>query len=195
MYPAIFMIILIVIGSANAYPQQPPTGAVTPACSFFEIYRKDGWTVPGVHGAKEKIHRAAFHNIPGVFVTVLEPLDRESTITQIWCPHDHTGRIEIEDLPIKILDLWAFDYAGRVFAYGISYGNEAIEDGTRVQLGSASAVIFYDLDGSGRFSLRKGTNYPLMPDTIPDWVKDGAKATRGTMKGTTKRTAGTFPFV
>jgi len=71
-----------------------------------------------------------------------------------------------------VLNLWSFDFAGRVLAYGISYGKEAMQNGTRVPIGAASAVMFYDVDGSGRFAVRKWARYPFMPDFVPDWGKN-----------------------
>ena len=75
-----------------------------------------------------------------------------------------------------ILNLWSFEFAGRMFAYGISYGKEVMQNGTRVPIGSSSAVMFYDVDGSGRFAVRKWAKYPFIPDFVPDWVKKSSDA-------------------
>jgi len=176
MFRITFMSILIVLGSGQLVAQQPAPGATAPVCSFSEIYRAEGWTVPGLARATVKSQRARFSNIPGVFVTVLMPVESESTITDIWCPPDHEGRLEIKEQPIGILNLWSFDFAGRVFAYGVSYGREAMQNGARVPIGAASAVMFYDVDGSGRFAVRKWARYPFMPDFVPDWAKKDAVA-------------------
>jgi hypothetical protein len=170
-------IILVVLASLDAFPQQLAPKAATPTtCSFSEIYRKDGWTIPGLPGVKVKGQRAKLTNMPGVFVTVLIPRESEAMMTDIWCPPDHSGRLEMEDQPIRILDLWSFDFSGRVFAYGISYGKDAMQNGIRVPLGAASAVMFYDLDGSGHFTVRRWARWPFMPDFIPDWARNGADA-------------------
>jgi hypothetical protein len=100
-----FTSVLIVLASGTLFPQQPNPGTTTPACSFSEIYRAEGWTVPGLAGAKVKGQRAKFSNIPGVFVAVLTPVESESTTTDIWCPPDHAGRLEIEEQPMGILNL------------------------------------------------------------------------------------------
>jgi hypothetical protein len=111
-----------------------------------------------------------------VFVTVLAPVEQEAVMTDMWCSRDYSGRIEVEDVPIRVLDLWAFDFAGRVFAYGVSYGKDAIQNGVRVPIGASSAVMFYDMDGFGRFKVRRAAKYPFIPDVIPDWAKNGADA-------------------
>src|ERR1700720_1411174 len=177
MFRISFPFFLIVLGYGKLFSQQPSPGPGTPTCSFSEIYREDGWTVPGVAGAKVKGQRARFSNIPGVSVTVLIPVESESTVTGIWCPPDHAGRLEIEERPIGILNLWFFVFEGRVFAYGISYGKEVIQNGTRVPIGSSLAAMFYDVDGSGHFKVRKWSRYPFMPDFVPDWVKKDVSAT------------------
>ncbi len=165
-------IVLIAVLSVNAQSQRAPVdGIATPTCNYSELYRKDGWTIPGLDGAKAEGKRMALTNIPQMYVTVLEPAQLESTLTDIWCSREHSGRIEVEDRPIQILHLWAFDFAGRTFAYGVSYSIDVMEDGKRMPIGASSSVLFYDVDGSGRFTLNRGARYPFMPDLIPDWVK------------------------
>jgi hypothetical protein len=137
-----------------------------------EVHRNDGWKVPAISADVEvKDRRAKFENIPGVYVTVLKPKEPRTTMMDIWCSRENRGRIEMQELPIRILHLWRFDFEGRVFAYGVSYGNDAIQNGKNIPLGSASAAIYYDVDGSGLFKIRRGAIYPFMPDLIPDWVR------------------------
>jgi len=91
---------------------------------------------------------------------------------------DHEGRIELIDQPVKILQLWLFDFEGRVFAYRVQYAPEALENGNREELAAASIVFFYDEDGSGKFKvarwpkLLKSNGMGYLPEFIPDWVKD-----------------------
>jgi hypothetical protein len=74
-------------------------------------------------------------------------------------------------MPIRILALWAFDFKGRTFAYGLSYGIDAMQDGSRVPLGAASGVMFYDVDGTGRFTIIRAARFPFVPELIPNWVE------------------------
>jgi len=75
----------------------------------------------------------------------------------------HSGRVEIEDLDVGIMSLTSFDVGGRIFAYDLEYGIHGI--------GAVWTVKFYDLDGSGRFTLRRSELVRIVPDLIPAWVK------------------------
>jgi hypothetical protein len=170
--------IIIVLGVGNAFCQQPSQNVASPVCSFNELFRKDGWTVPGVLGAKAIKQRGKLSNIEGVFVTMLQPGEVEANLTDLQFDQDHKGRVEIEDLPIKILQLWSFDFGGQVFAYRVMYAREALEGGKREELAAAATVFFYDMDGTGKFTamrwpkLEKSTGFGNLPEIIPDWVKD-----------------------
>jgi hypothetical protein len=175
-----FAALLVFLWVQYACCQQPIQSETSPVCNFSEVYRKDGWTVPGVKDAKVKRERVTMSNFPGVFVAMLQPTDPETFIADVHCSRDHRGRLEIEDRPIKILDLWSFDFGGHLFAYRIHYEEEALSDGKRGELASASTVFFYDLDGFGKFTLIKGptTGAGLFaPAFIPDWTKGSANQT------------------
>jgi len=177
-----FAVALIVLGAGGAFPQRPAPKAETPNCTFSEVYKKDGWTVPGVHGAKVK-ERANLRNLPGVFVSILEPAEPQTNIPEITCPQDHPGRLDIKvDAPIRILNLWSFDLGGQVFAYRVEYAEETIYNGERHELAAATSVFFYDLEGSGRFTVLdggkgvEGHSIGYLPSFIPDWAKNSAVA-------------------
>jgi hypothetical protein len=181
MLRAPFASALVLLGTSVAFPQQPAPKDATPNCTFSEVYKKDGWTVPGVHGAKVK-QRATLTDLPGVFVTILEPADAQTNIPEIWCPQDHPGRLVLDDSPIRIMVLWSFDCGGRVFAYRISYAEEAIYNGERHELAAATSVFFYDMEGSGKFTVLdagkrlNGKGWGYLPSFIPDWAKNNAAA-------------------
>jgi hypothetical protein len=173
-----FVAILIVLGTENTFCQQPSQNVASPVFSFNELYRKDGWTVPGVLGAKAIKQRGKLSNIEGVFLTMLQPGEVEANLTDLHFDQDHKGRIEIDDLPIKVLQLWSFDFDGRVFAYRVMYAKEVLDNGKREELATAVTVFFYDMGGSGRFTamrwpkLDKSTGFGNLPEFIPDWVKE-----------------------
>jgi len=148
--------------------QEAATKLNQPECSFTEIYKADGWSIPGLQNAKVK-QKGNFTNLPGVVLIKLESSVIESTFTQIRCSGEHKGRIEIKEEPIGILDLTAYEYKGRVFAYGLSYERQAIENGARFSLGAASSYLFYDAEGSGRFTLRKWASWPFLPEIPEAW--------------------------
>jgi hypothetical protein len=171
------VICLIALACGSAFPQQPAGGDEEPACSFSGIYRKDGWTIPGMPAAKaESVRKPLIASMPGVFVTNLTPAESQTTITNIGCSREHNGSLEIREQPIGVIRLLSLDYGGRVFAYCVRYGTERIENGTRVDAGMEAYAMFYDLDGSGRFTLLKSVKRAPVPDFIPDWVKKGADA-------------------
>src|SRR5215467_8431767 len=88
-------------------PQQSEAKPSAPACNSAEIYKADGWLIPGLANAKVKF-RANFANLPGVTVIRLEPSDGEAFFTRIHCSQEHNGRIEIEEEPIGIIELTAY---------------------------------------------------------------------------------------
>src|SRR5437667_7528629 len=163
---ALFSLVAVSI----AFPQSQQTMS-SKGCAFSEIYWKDGWTIPGRPGTVDATSRRPIGStLPDVFATKLTPTTTEATLTRIACAHDKEGRLQVDEEPIGIIWLLSYDFRGKTFAYGIRYVDEWIHDGTRRQLGSESQVVFYDLDGSGRFTLMKGPR-PLLPDFIPDWVR------------------------
>jgi hypothetical protein len=177
----VLALMLVISFGATARSQSPQQINSTPACSFSEIFRKEGWTVPGRDGAKPKSKRAELGGQPGVFVTRLEPAQAEADLTELWCPPDHPGRIEVDQMPIKIVDLWSYDLDGSVFAYRLLYARERLDaDGTREDTGMVIAVYLYDVVGSGKFTTmigaKQGVGY-FVPSFMPDWIKSRA-ATR-----------------
>jgi hypothetical protein len=137
------------------------------------VFRKDGWAIPGLPTAGVPAIDASVPKkrlsaeMPDVYVTRLIPAAIETTITRIRCRED--GRLEIDDEPVGIIWLWSYEFEGRRFAYGVRYVEEWMSNGTRRQLASESQAIFYDLDGSGRFTLMKPT--VLVPTFVPPWAK------------------------
>jgi hypothetical protein len=174
----ILTLILVALPSGTACSQNAPKDNQTPGCSFSEIYRKEGWVVPGLDGAKAKSQRSKLGSMPGVFVTKLDPVQPESNLTEVWCPPDHPGRVEVDLEPVKIVDLWSYDFGGRVFAYRVLYARERVQnDGTREDTGTVIALYFYDVEGTGRFTsifgAKPGVGY-FAPDFMPEWVKNAA---------------------
>lgn len=159
--------------STNVFSQQQIDGDASKGCMFSEVYRKAGWAIPGIPAAavKNKSSRQPYGEMAGVFVTTLKPNPVETAVTVLWCSRDDNGRLQIDDEPVGIISLWAFDFNGQIFAYSVRYVMESILQGERRPLGGESQVIFYDLDGSGRFTLMKGPGGPRVPTFIPDWVK------------------------
>jgi hypothetical protein len=110
---------------------------------------------------------------------MLKPDNVESNLSEWHCSEKDPGRIEIvENAPVKIYALWAFDFGGPVFAYRVAYAPESINGGQRHELASMTSVFFYDPDGSGKFSVLKYQKWvrepkftEYLPESVPDWAK------------------------
>jgi hypothetical protein len=143
------------------------------------ITKKEGWTIPGLKGAKLKQH-ATLENLKGFSLTIMEPGDAESIITYARCSQTGTEIEEKTDLPIKIIKLSSYDFGGRVFAYRLEFSRETVQNGVRGELGGSFRVFYYDMDGSGRFSFAEfltTISGSMIPAFIPDWAKNRSEVT------------------
>lgn len=160
---ALASVLLVVLSSTCLFSQRGDSAPCASQCDYVELFRKDGWDIPGIKNATIKGARAAIPDHPDVYLTVLEPATRVSTIQSFRCSREHSGRLEVEDVEIGIVALSSYDVGGRVFAYNLTYG----VDGVAAQW----SVTFYDLDGSGQFRLRRSQARGFAPELIPDWVR------------------------
>jgi len=164
---AMVFFLFFLVGVPPAAQETPKPDASPKTCSFSEVYRDEGWLIPGLKGATPNT-RGRLQQIPGVFVTTLSPTDKgDLTITEPRCSRDHEGRLEMRDQPMRIKILWAFDFNGKPFAYRLQYGKEAIENGRRYSVGAARDIMFYDIDGSGKFTLYSDFGPTI---AVPDWA-------------------------
>lgn len=152
----------IVVACNYARCQQSSDKEEAPTCCYSELYRKEGWVIPGVKDAKSK-WRVAVPDRPKVYMTELEPTSHKASIQRFSCSREHSGRVEIDDVDVGIRNLTSFDIGGHIFAYNFEYGIDGI--------GAVWIVKFYDLDGSGRFTLRRSERVRIVPELIPDWVR------------------------
>jgi len=144
-------------------------------CHLTSLYNKSGWAIPGLEGSSEKSPRASYGADNGkgqVFVTRMKAGPKPAAITWLHCSARFEGTTEVQALDVDALELWAFDVDGKVFAYGVTAGWLGPPDasGHRAQIGSVSDVLFYDMDGSGKFTLMRYTKVPFAPE-IPEWLK------------------------
>lgn len=167
----VWVIGVILAVSTLGHSQELNGKTAEPICEYSELYRKDGWTIPGLDKVTKK-RRAAVPGRTGVYLTMLEPAKRVAILEIFRCSREHAGRLEIEHNQIGIDSLSLFDSGGRVFAYSLTYGMDSVENGRSVPIGAIWSIKFYDLDGSGRFTLRRGEKNRIVPDLVPDWVKE-----------------------
>jgi hypothetical protein len=141
-------------------------------CDFSEVYRAEGWKIPGLSGAKAKTRPASLSNHPGVFLTDLNPGESETELMMPRCPLGSPGRLAIETRPIKVTEIWKIDFGGKVFAYEIAYTDQKIGKDGRINLLSGGRVIFFDTDGSGSFAVMKYTAHIVGAEIeVPPWAK------------------------
>jgi len=156
--------------SLPAQSSNPESGEK--GCGFSEAYLQQGWSMPGVPGAVPKGDRLSLSNRPGVFVTEMKPGKSDFTLTVLQCSLDSPGRLVVRPLHVKVLALWRFDVDRRVFAYGVQYEPQYVVGG--LSSGSLEYVqaIFYDVDGSGRFTVMRYDNARMFGSLqVPEWVK------------------------
>jgi hypothetical protein len=160
-------------------------GGSSPAekqCGFSETYRPEGWEVPGLSGAVPKSERMSLKISPGgivegVFVTEMKAKSISNLLLP-RCTQEHLGRLSIESLTVRVVNMWKVDFKGKVFAYVVDYEPQIMEkDGPHGTLCSIS-LVFLDVDGSGRFKVMRW-NQPLRKSflfspEIPDWAKQSS---------------------
>jgi hypothetical protein len=170
----LFITFAFILSTSSAFSQTPATSSSSSKCQFSEVFRQEGWTIPGVDSAKSK-QRTALAKHAGMFVTMYDPLDAEINLTIATCKSTQEGRLEIKEISAKIIRLWAFDAGSKPFAYRLEYAEAASSDDKRGEPGSSPIIFFYDLDGSGTFTLFKYADPAKsvsLPSIIPDWAQN-----------------------
>ena len=149
-----------------------PTKAADPtACSIRELYNREGWEIPGLVGAKVSESRKVSGVLEGVKVDILEPKTPRGRLTLVLCVSSQPGRLELLNQPIEALSIWRYSRYGRVYAYVLTAGEMAIENGGWVASASETTVAFYDQDGSGKFTIMKEVIDPPGTVDMPAWVR------------------------
>lgn len=154
---------------SHAFAQAPAASASSSKCQFSEVFLQQGFTIPGTDSAKSK-QRTALAKHTGMFVTKYELLDADSNLTIATCKSTQEGRLEIKEITAKIIKLWAFDAGSKPFAYRVEYAEVA-----NGESGASAIIFFYDLDGSGTFTLFKYADPAkgiMLPSIIPDWAQN-----------------------
>jgi hypothetical protein len=164
--------------SVNEAAQVPTSKAGEMACQFSEMYRSEGWKIPGRSGAVPKGSSFALSVspggvIPGVFVTEMKSGKALSNLLFPKCSPDSPGRLIVREGPVRVLHMSKVDYQGRVFAYIVEYEPQIVESGKPTRTLGFVQVVFLDTDGSGRFSVMKydDRGFFLASPDVPEWAK------------------------
>jgi hypothetical protein len=143
-------------------------GAQTPCC-VRELYKPEGWNIPGLAGA---VTRSQSTEQDGrILVETMKPGAPAASIMVVACASDTPGRLEIHEQTVDVQELRRYSAHGRVFAYRVNAGHVSISGRTRIALGAAEVLMYYDTDGGGLFKLREyGSSVPYGL-RVPDWVR------------------------
>jgi hypothetical protein len=180
-YSYILMLLSTLVSTtpvADLSAQLPGSKAGDNRCQFSEMFRQDGWKIPGALGAVPKGTRLALSTspggaVPGVFVTEMEAGKSLSNLLMPTCWPDLSGRLIIRETPVRALQMSRVDYEGRVFAYVVCYEPQSKEDGSPRRTLGFVQVVFLDVDGSGSFTVMRYDYRGLFlasPD-VPEWAK------------------------
>jgi hypothetical protein len=141
-------------------------------CRFDSVSHFGGWTVPGLVGSAPTDVRRTFPNAPGLTALRLRPAKTSVKLAILRCSRRASGRIDFELTLVKTLELWRCEFRGRIFAYAASYEPQHIEGGERRGTLGFVPVIFYDIDGSGKFSIMRYPGGTLLDALeVPEWAK------------------------
>jgi hypothetical protein len=140
-------------------------------CCVRELYKPEGWAIPGLSGAVVTASQSVEQQGAKILVEALKPQTSGGYIMIVSCASDTPGRVTVHEQAVEVREVRRYSVQGRVFAYRVDAGHVSIDGKTRVALGSAEVLMYYDTDGDGLFRLREyGSGIPYRM-RVPDWVK------------------------
>jgi len=170
--------VIAVVVSVDTAARVSPSDRGEMLCQFSEIYRPEGWKIPGRSGAAPMGNRFALSvspggAIPGVFVTKMKGGRSLSTLLLPKCSQDSPGRLIIRSTPVRVLEMSKVDYQGKVFAFIVQYEPQTVESGVVTRTLGFGQVVFLDTDGSGSFQVMRYDDRGLFlaSPEIPGWAK------------------------
>jgi hypothetical protein len=151
------------IASADQSPKQ--------ACTFTEEFNPSGWEIPGLADSKVVQAGAQFDadGVGDLHGDTLDPREVRASLLVLLCDSKHAGRLEVRNQPVNVHAIFRFRRSQRVFAYRVIADRAEIEDGEWIPVGESEMLVYYDVDGSGKFKLRRGAT--LFKLEVPEWVK------------------------
>ena len=169
----LFVLVFPSFTASQDLPAQPSVSKpADKRCDFSEIFRYEGWKIPGLKGATPKGNRVDLARFHGVFATELNAGKSDLILVAPECVDNTPGRLAVRTWPVRVLELWRFDFNGKVFAYAADYEPQSIVDGIPHQTLKLVSVLFYDVDGSGLFKIMKyDSPGPIHSLEVPEWAK------------------------
>jgi len=167
-------VVLMILSTFFCLAQEPEKQGAAQQIQIAEVLDRTGWKVPGATGARVTQHaRWTTEGLEGVFADALKPVSPNTSILLLTTVRDKPGAIEIRQQQIEVTELLRFSLNGRAFAYRVTAIPQSIDNrGKRISLGSEERLAFYDVDGTGKFTVMRdaGDFGPFVP-MIPEWVK------------------------
>jgi hypothetical protein len=109
---------------------------------------------------------------PGFFATPLKAAKSDLRLIMLGCSRDVPDRLVVRIVPVRVLEMWRLDFNGKVFAYGVQYEPQSESGGVLHRTLEYVQLIFYDVDGSGRFTVMRNQPTRLFQSLkIPEWAK------------------------
>ena len=142
-------------------------------CGARDVYKFDGWQIPGLAGAVPQGELLADADVPGVSIREMKPGKTDEPLVIIGCASKAAGGgIDYKALPVVVMQMWRYEFGGKVFAYSVVYPLWHIFKGKRVPLAGYAAVGFYDMDGDGLFTIMRYEEAETMVRDVevPKWA-------------------------
>jgi hypothetical protein len=171
-------IFLVAILSTLLYGQAPEAQQSPQTCGISEMLNRGGWRIPGLSKVLPKKHgQWTTGGLENVFVEFLQSSAPKDSVVLISAVRGHVGTIEFREQAVDVTEILRFEMNGHVFAYRVTAVPVSVgKNGSRSPLGSEERLAFYDVDGSGRFTVMRdaGGFEPFVP-FVPEWVKQSKK--------------------
>ena len=125
MFRARLAFAFVVLACGALFSQQPAAEGSPATSASPESHCPGGWRIPGVLGSREqfidnkeielpgilpplekRVARYALSNIPGVFLTKMQPGIPNMPAVLLYCPSGHPGPLVRQDNWIIVLHLW-----------------------------------------------------------------------------------------
>jgi hypothetical protein len=161
---------LFLVWPISVFPQ---CGFVVKPVSATAWYRRDGWQLPGLDGAKVKgPYKVSVNGNPpawprGVTLSEVIAKHKRANFPEVQFENNGTTK-RMEAAEFGILQLWRWDIDGKPYAYSYELA--------RPGLACEFSVDILDNKGDGIFRIMSVPGHPpltrnLQPPPVPEWGK------------------------
>ncbi len=138
-----------------------------------KVVNKNGWDIPGLKSFNvlpetEEVEVDSIKVKKKIFRSSEEPITKLELYSV-----DENGTIHVSSITCAVRHLFAYEFNNKLFAYQtILIVTNVLSNKTRVYMGAAYSLFYYDEDGDGLFETRIGAS---MLQEIPEWSKADKK--------------------